>query len=108
MSGVRDLRIMASPPSRFLIAAVAIVVRGHSALTAMPLGRSSPASPSTTMLMPKFGHRVACIWREPFFHHVERRGEHQDVRVLRPLQMSDCIFGDHEGAARVDLMHQIE
>src|SRR5262249_38670367 len=35
-----------------LIAAVAIVVRGHSALTAMPLGRSSPASPSTTMLMP--------------------------------------------------------
>ena len=37
---------------RFLIAAVAIVVRGHRALTAMPLGRSSPASPSTTMLMP--------------------------------------------------------
>src|SRR5262245_37174294 len=40
--------------SRFLIAAVAMVVRGHSALTAIPLGRSSPASPSTTMLMPNF------------------------------------------------------
>ena len=52
ISGVRDMRIIASPPSRFLIAAVAMVVRGHSALTAMPLPRSSPARPSTTRLMP--------------------------------------------------------
>src|SRR5262245_7072004 len=52
ISGVRDMRITRSPPSRFLIAAVAMVVRGHSAFTAMPLSRSSPASPSTTRLMP--------------------------------------------------------
>src|SRR6516225_9217557 len=31
--GVRDIRITRSPPSRFLMAAVAMVVRGHSALT---------------------------------------------------------------------------
>ena len=43
---MRDARIIASPPSRFLIAAVAIVVRGHNALTATPLERSSPAKPS--------------------------------------------------------------
>ena len=53
ISGLRERAIMASPPSRFLIAAVAIVVRGHSALTAT-LPRSSPARPSTTRLMPNF------------------------------------------------------
>ncbi len=53
MSGLRDMRMMASPPSRFLIAAVAMVVRGHSALTAI-LPRCSPARPSTTRLMPNF------------------------------------------------------
>src|SRR5262245_36805924 len=51
ISGVRDMRMMASPPSRFFIAAVAMVVRGHSALTPI-LPRVSPASPSTTRLMP--------------------------------------------------------
>ena len=54
MSGVRERRISASPPSRFLTAAVAIVVRGHSALTAMPAPLSSPDRPSTHMLMPYF------------------------------------------------------
>ena len=54
MSGVREARITASPPSRFLIAEVAIVVRGQSALTAIRFRRSSPARPSTTRLMPYF------------------------------------------------------
>ena len=52
ISGVRDIRITRSPPSRFLIAEVAIVVRGHSVFTAIPFSRSSPARPSTTRLMP--------------------------------------------------------
>ncbi len=52
ISGVRDIRMTRSPPSRFLMAAVAMVVRGQSALTAMPFARSSPARPSTTRLMP--------------------------------------------------------
>ena len=54
ISGVRLARIMASPPSRLPTAAVAMVVRGHSALTAMPGRFNSPDRPSTTMLMPNF------------------------------------------------------
>src|ERR1041384_3911173 len=54
IAGLREPFMAASPPSRFWIAAVAIVVRGHSALTAMPSRRSSPAMPSTHMLMPYF------------------------------------------------------
>ena len=54
ISGVREARMIASPPSRFLIAAVAIVVRGQSALTAMPRARNSPAKPSTQRLIPYF------------------------------------------------------
>src|SRR6478735_3403069 len=53
ISGLRERRIMVSPPSRFRIAAVAIVVRGQSAFTAT-LPRNSPASPSTTRLIPNF------------------------------------------------------
>ena len=52
ISGVRLMRIMASPPSRLPTAAVAMVVRGHSALTATPADFNSPDSPSTHMLMP--------------------------------------------------------
>jgi hypothetical protein len=37
-----------------LIAAVAIAVRGHSALTATPSSANSAAMPSTHMLMPYF------------------------------------------------------
>ena len=54
ISGFRLARIMASPPSRLPTAAVAIVVRGHSALTATPEAFSSPDRPSTHMLMPNF------------------------------------------------------
>ena len=54
ISGVRLARIMASPPRRLPTAAVAMVVRGHSALTATPADFSSPDRPSTHMLMPNF------------------------------------------------------
>ena len=52
--GQRERRMISSPPSRLRIAAVAMVVRGHSALTAMPWSATRRASPSTTMLMPNF------------------------------------------------------
>ena len=45
---------LASPPRRLPTAAVAMVVRGHSALTATPSRFNSPAIPSTHMLMPNF------------------------------------------------------
>ena len=54
ISGLRLARIMASPPKRLPTAAVAIVVRGHSALTAIPEAFSSADRPSTHMLMPNF------------------------------------------------------
>src|SRR5438132_12140844 len=54
IAGLREPRIAFAPPSRFWIAAVAIVVRGHSAFTAMPADLNSPAMPSTHMLMPNF------------------------------------------------------
>ena len=47
-----DLLARARESSR--CAAVAITVRGHSALTAMPSARNSSAMPSTHMLMPNF------------------------------------------------------
>ena len=52
ISGLRARAMAGSPPSRFCTAAVAITVRGQSALTAMPFGRSSSARPSTHKLMP--------------------------------------------------------
>ena len=45
---------------------------------------------------------------EPFCFHVERRRQHQDVRVGRLLQMRDAIFRHHEGAAGIDAHHQVE
>ncbi len=54
ISGVRLARIMASPPKRLPTAAVAMVVRGHNALTATPAPFNSADRPSTHMLMPNF------------------------------------------------------
>ncbi len=52
ISGLRDLAIAASPPSRFCTAAVAMIVRGQSEFAAMPSSLSSSASPSVQMLIP--------------------------------------------------------
>ena len=51
ISGLRLADIIISPPS-MLTAAVAMVVRGHRALTAMPSASNSAAMPRTHMLMP--------------------------------------------------------
>ena len=53
ISGLRLRFTIASPPSRFWIAAVAIVVRGHRALTPI-FPSNSVAIPSTHMLIPNF------------------------------------------------------
>src|SRR5688572_1192031 len=52
ISGLREPRIAASPPRRVWIAAVAIVVRGHSALTAIPSFLNSPDMPTTHIAIP--------------------------------------------------------
>ena len=97
-----------SPPSRFLTAAVAMVVRGHSALTAMPLRAQLAGKPEHDQAHAELGHGVGGVGREPFLLHVERRRQHQDVRVRGLLEMRDRILRDDEGAARIDLMHQVE
>ncbi len=53
IAGLRLARRIAS--GKFIsIAAVAMVVRGHSEFTAMPCARSSSAMPRVHMLMPYF------------------------------------------------------
>src|SRR5258707_15430441 len=56
MSGVRQRETSEGPPRevRAVIAAVAMAVRGHSALTAMPSAPNSAAIPSTHRLIPYF------------------------------------------------------
>ena len=56
----------------------------------------------------ELGHGIGGVRREPFHVHVERRRQHQNVRARRFQQMRDGVFRHHEGAARVDLMHEIE
>ena len=53
-SGLRERAIASSPPSRFCTAAVAMMVRGHRALKAMPSSRNSSAIPIVHMLIPYF------------------------------------------------------
>ena len=98
---------MSSPPSRFCTAAVAMTVRGHSALTAIPFGRNSPARPSTTELGAKLCP-IGGVRREPLLLHIERRRDHEDVRIGRLLQISNRPFRYHERTARIDLMHEIK
>src|SRR5215472_16718550 len=52
--GLRERRIMAGPPRANSTAAVAMVVRGQSALQAMPAARNSSAIPSMHSDIPYF------------------------------------------------------
>ena len=65
ISGLRERAIAASPPSRFCTAAVAMIVRGQSELTAMPSSFSSSASPSVLHAHPVLGDRVGEVAARP-------------------------------------------
>jgi hypothetical protein len=104
--GVRLIRIMASPPRRLPTAAVAIVVRGHSALTATPAPFNSPdkwLAHAHAELRHGVGGRVL----EPFCF-MSSGGDSIRMRVLRLLQVRDAVFRHHERAARIDPHHQVE
>ena len=45
---------------------------------------------------------------EPLLLHVERRRQHQNVRILGLEQIGRREFGHHERASRIDLVHEIE
>ena len=102
ISGWRERRSVASPPSRLATAAVAMAVRGQSALTAMPRRLNSSARPEHAEAHAVLGHGVGEVLGEPLGVEVERRREVQDVRVGRASQVGDGGLRAEEGAARVD------
>ena len=75
---------MRSPPSRFLMALVAMVVRGHRALTAMPFGPQLAGKPENAQAHAVLRQRIGHMRREPFLVHVEGRRQHEDVRIGGP------------------------
>ena len=56
---------------------------------------------------PVLGDRVADVRAQPARLQADRRGQRQDVGVLRSLQVRDAGAADHERAAGVDLLHQV-
>ena len=90
------------------MAAVAMIVRGQSALTAMPLAAQLAGKPEHEQAHAELGDRVGGVRREPALLHIERRRKHQNVRIGGPLEMRDRQLRDDEGAARVDRVHEIE
>ena len=90
------------------MAAVAMVVRGHSALTAMPFCAQFAGETQHHEAHAVLGDGIGGAAGKPFFPHVERGRIHQDVGIVRFFEMRDGVFRHHEGAARVDLMHQVE
>ncbi len=85
-----------------------MVVRGHSALTATPADFSSADQAQHAHAHAELRHGVGGGMLEPFGLHVERRRQHQDMRIVRLLQMRDAVFRHHEGAAGIDAHHQVE
>ena len=108
ISGVRDMRITRSPPSRFLIAAVAIVVRGHSALTAMPFVAQLAGKAEHDQAHAELGDRVGGAAGEPF-SCMSSGGE--IIRICGFVAFSRCgiAYFDTMKVPRVLIpMHQIE
>jgi hypothetical protein len=56
---------------------------------------------------PVLGDRVPDVRGEPAGFQADRRGQGQDVRVRRSLQVRDAGPADHERAAGVDRLHQV-
>ena len=65
ISGVRELAIASSPPSRFWTAAVAMIVRGHSELAAMPSSLQLLGQAERAQAHPVLGDRVAEVRARP-------------------------------------------
>ena len=93
-------------------AAVAITVRGHSALTPMPSARNSSAMPSTHMLMPYFAIVYATCGANQRGFMLSGGDRFEDVRIApglrRLLQIRNAGLRAHECAAHVDAEHQVE
>jgi hypothetical protein len=55
----------------------------------------------------ELGHGVGDVRREPLRVHVERRRQHENVRVGALLEVRNAGLGDQKSAARIDAVHQI-
>ncbi|HWK18326.1 MAG TPA: hypothetical protein VNR66_12815 [Solirubrobacteraceae bacterium] len=96
ISGRRDPFIATSPPTTFWTAAVAISVRGQSALKATPSGRNSSAMPIVSIAHAELGDPVRRMGAEPSGLDRQRRRERQHVRVLGLLHPRDAGLGHQE------------
>ena len=85
ISGVRPRSGCA--PGMICSAAVAIIVRGHSAFTPIPSGLNSSAIPSTHMLIPNFAIVYAICCCEPLRLHIQRWRQRKNLRVRRLRQV---------------------
>ena len=56
----------------------------------------------------EFRHGIGGMRGEPFFLHVERRRQHQHMRIGGLGEIGHSQLRRHVGAARVDLVHQVE
>src|SRR6185312_116439 len=54
-----------------------------------------------------FGHRVGQVGAGPLRIQVQRRRQGQDVGVVRAAQGVQAQLGEQEGAADVDVVHQV-
>ena len=63
--------------------------------------------PQYTQAHAVLGHGVGHVAAKPVGCHVQWRGQVEDVRVGGFLQMGQAQLAGHEGAATVDLMHQV-
>ena len=106
IAGLRLCFSIGSPPI-IAIAAVAIAVRGQSALNATPvaelLGHAQDAHPHAVL-----GHGVGDVALEPPRPHVERRRQVEHVRVGGLAQVGQAGPRAEVGAAHVDAVHQVE
>ena len=89
-------------------AAVSMIVRGQSALTAMPARSNSSAIPSTHRLIRtsrSYRRRAA---RTSAGSQVERRRNRQHVRVVERRRYGRHFCEQRNVPRRVDLLHQVE
>ena len=100
-------RIIASPPSRFLIAAVAMVVRGHSALTAMPSASKLAGKPQRAQAHAELGDASRPTCGRTTSPSCRAAATASGCAGSPPFADAGWRFRDQESAARVDAVHQV-
>ena len=107
ISGVRLPAMPSAPPTMFCTAAVAINVRGHRQLAAMPASRWDSATPSVSIVI-AYLLTVYGAWSRSQRRSMFSGGDSvRHVRVRAGAEVGQCGAGQQERAARVDVEHQV-